>query len=303
MIRQAMHRMAQHAAAGPALLRAPLTPLLERFSGGDRVDLALQTASGLTNEGFSISLERSAPMLEPSQDIAALLIDLEAVIAGVAALGLGPVTEVCVYAHALGLMSPGDSALVEEQLILIIKSAQQHDIAVMLGAGAPDLVETNLDLARNIMDMGLPLGITLQAALRRTERDCRDFQDGAIRLVKGAYHVSGGAVFTSAAEVDKSFVRCAKVLIRREGSISFATHDERIIRVLQRLLDEEQRSNVEFAFFLGRHPVLQQRMLSQGWPVRVYVPFGPEWFTRLVDAYAERPASLASALRSIVSGG
>jgi proline dehydrogenase len=303
MIRQAIHRIAQQAASGPAIFRAPITPFLERFTAGEQIDVALQIAEDLTNEGFSVSLERAAPMLDSSLDIPALLTDLDAALAGIAALGLGPVTEISVFAHALGLSGDLDISIVEERLIPIIELAQGHEVTVMLGAGAPDKISANLELARRIRTAGYPLGITLQASLRRTQRDCQDFGDGPVRLVKGAYHVSGGAVFTSAAEVDKSFVRCAKTLIQGDAPISFATHDDRIIQILQQLLKDYHRDNAEFAFYLGRHTGMSEQLLRQGWPVRVYIPFGPEWFTRLVDAFAERPATLASALRSVVTGG
>lgn len=303
MIREAIHRIAQQAASGPAILRAPITPFLERFTAGDQIDVALQIAHDLTNEGFTVSLERAAPMLDASRDIPALLADLDASLAGIGAMGLGPVTELSVFAHALGLEDGQDVDIVEDRLVTIIERAHEHQVAVMLGAGAPEMVSANLDLARRIRENGYQLGITLQAALRRTQRDCRDFGDGPIRLVKGAYHVSGGAVFTSAAEVDKSFVRCAKTMIQGDAPISFATHDDRIIRILQQLLEDHHSGDAEFAFYLGRHTGMSEQLLRQGWPVRVYIPFGPEWFTRLVDAFAERPATLASALRSVVTGG
>jgi len=302
MIRSAIHRIAQQAAGGPSILRSPLTPFLERFSGGERIDVMLSTVRELTDSGLLISLERAAPMTAPATDLEAVLDDLTQAIMGVAQMGLGPVTEVAIFSHTLGLESDNDVDLVIARLIPIINLAHSSGVSVMLGAGARELTTANIRIARELRDAGHPIGITLQAALRRTERDCAAMADGPIRLVKGGYHVSGGEVFTSAAEVDKSFIRCAKVAMRSSEPISFATHDDRVITIVEGLLEREGRQQVEFAFYLARHESLQQRLLHQGWPVRVYVPFGPEWFTRLVDGFAERPATLASAVRAIVTG-
>lgn len=299
MIRRALHRLAEQAATGPSLLRAPVTPLLERFAAGDQLDQAVATALELTDEGYRVSVERSTSLMHPAADPAAVIGDLHAAIDALADAGIGAACEVIVFPHAIGVEKDAEQAA--EYVRALIAAASPRGIDVMLGAGPPESVTAALELVRGIRDEGLPLGITLQAALRRTESDCAAFADGTVRLVKGAYHVSGGSVFTSAAEVDKSFVRCVKVLLATSATISLATHDERLIRVVSALVAGYPDRHVELAFFLGRHTALQERALVQGWPVRVYVPFGPEWFTRLVDAFAERPATVVSALRSIVA--
>jgi proline dehydrogenase len=302
MIRSAIHRIAQQAAGGPAILRSPLSPLLERFSGGERIDVMLSTVRELTDSGLLISLERATPMTAPASDQEAVLDDLMAAISGIAAMGLGPVSEIDIFGHTFGLTSVQDVDPVISRLAPLIDYAQSHGVSVMFGAGSRESTDAHMRIVRELRDAGHVVGITLQASLRRTERDCAAMADGPIRLVKGGYHVHGGEVFTSAAEVDKSFIRCAKVLLQSPEAISFATHDDRLITIVESLLERHDRQQVEFAFYLARHESLQQRLLHEGWPVRVYVPFGPEWFTRLVDGFAERPSSLASAVRAIVTG-
>ena len=299
MIRRTLHRLAEQAATGPSLLRAPVTPILERFAAGDQLDQAVATARELTDDGFRVSVERSTSLMHAAADPGSVIGDLRAAIGALADAGIGPACEVIVFPHAIGVSEDAERAA--EQVRSLIADASPHGIDVMLGAGPIESVTATLDLARGIRDEGLPLSITLQASLRRTEADCAAFADGTVRLVKGAYHVSGGSVFTSAAEVDKSFVRCVKALLGTSAAISLATHDERLIRVVSALVAADPERHVELAFFLGRHTALQERALVYGWPVRVYVPFGPEWFTRLVDAFAERPATVVSALRSIVA--
>jgi proline dehydrogenase len=175
----------------------------------------------------------------------------------------------------------------------------------MIGMGDTESVVPTLEVVRTLRDAGHSVGVTLQASQRRSQRDCVDFSDGPVRLVKGAYRVHGGDVFTSPLEVDKSYVRCARVLLQAtKATASFATHDARIIEIVESLVPRYDRSlhDIEFAYFLGRHESQRDRVLRLGYPVRVYIPFGPQWFERLVDGLAEQPANLTWALRSLLPG-
>jgi proline dehydrogenase len=131
---------------------------------------------------------------------------------------------------------------------------------------------------------------------------------GRVRLVKegtAAAPTESGR-FDHSVEVDKSFVRCAKVLLARGDAVepSFATHDPRIVEIVQALAGRYQREprSYEFAMYLGRAEHLQQRLVEAGEHVRVFVPFGPEWFGRLVGGLAKRPSGLASAVRVLLPG-
>ena len=151
---------------------------------------------------------------------------------------------------------------------------------------------------------GLDLGVTLPAALHRTEHDCGRFGDRRIRLVKGGHRGLGGIAFQQPAEVDKAYIRCAKALLRGSGEPSFATHDVRIVEILQTLVArvDRPRQTYEFTFFMGRQEGLQERLQSSGERVRIYVPYGPDWFERLVGGLSEQSSSLGSAIRSLLPG-
>jgi proline dehydrogenase len=299
MLRSALHRIAQNRALGTALANSPLQ--LERFVGGASVADAINVAERVANEGFRLSMERATGMHGGDPD--AVLTDLVDMIRALDDADLAAIAEVAVFPHSLGLAE--DAATATRHVQELCDVAAAHGVAVMIGMGDAQFVAPTLAIVRTVRDSGHDVGVTLQAAHRRSQRDCVDFADGPIRLVKGAYRVQGGEVFTSPLEVDKSYVRCARVLLQNSTeAASFATHDARIIEIVESLAPRYDRSlhDIEFAYFLGRHESQRDRVLHLGYPVRVYIPFGPQWFERLVDGLAEQPANLTWALRSLLPG-
>jgi proline dehydrogenase len=288
MIRSALHRLAMNRPLGAAL-----TPVVERFIGGASVAEAIKVAADVSQHGYRVSLERATGMHE---GVAADVIpDLEDMAAALARADLRQRSELVIFPHSLHGVS-------ESTVDDLCRRILDQGIDVMFGMGPSEAIEPTLAHVRRLRDEGLEIGVTLQAALRRTQHDCEQFSDGLVRLVKGAYHVSGGAVFTSSIEVDKSYVRCARVLLAERSAVSFATHDPRLLDILITLVDRSAHDEdaVEFAFYLGRHERDQRRLLESGHPVRIYIPFGPQWFERLVDGLAEQPGGLISALQSLV---
>ncbi|GMA87795.1 hypothetical protein GCM10025868_30450 [Angustibacter aerolatus] len=151
------------------------------------------------------------------------------------------------------------------------------------------------------------MGAVLQAYLRRTEADCRDLATAGsrVRLCKGAYDEPASVAFTDRAEVDKSYVRCAKALMAGDGYPMLATHDPRLVDIGGALAVQHGRSQgaYEFQMLYGIRPDEQQRLADQGEKVRVYVPYGDEWYGYLVRRMAERPANTAFFLRALATRG
>lgn len=299
MLRSALHRIAQNRALGTALARSPLQ--LERFFGGASVADAASLAERVANDGFRISMERATGTQGGDPD--EVVTDTLAMIRALDDRGIATISEVAVFPHSLGMRAGVSGA--EQHVQHVCEVAAGHGIAVMIGMGDDEFLIPTLELVRRLRDSGINVGVTLQAAQRRSQRDCADFTDGPVRLVKGAYRVQGGDFFTSPIEVDKAYVRCARVMLQGSANeASFATHDARVIEIVESLIARYDRDlrEVEFAYFLGRHEGQRDRVLRQGYPVRVYIPFGPQWFERLVDGLAEQPANLTWALRSLLPG-
>jgi len=151
------------------------------------------------------------------------------------------------------------------------------------------------------------VGAVVQSYLHRTESDCRDLahEGSRVRLCKGAYNEPESVAFQDKSDVDKSYVRCLKVLMAGEGYPMVASHDPRLVEIAGSLADRAGRSSdsFEYQMLLGIRPEEQKRLAAEGSRVRVYTPYGDQWYGYLVRRMAERPANLAFFARSVLTTG
>jgi proline dehydrogenase len=177
----------------------------------------------------------------------------------------------------------------------IVDEAQRLATVVMIDMESVGYVDPTLAVFREAHARYPKVGVALQSYLRRTERDVETLPPGArIRLVKGAYLEPPEVVFTRKHEVDASYARLFTTLFSRGHAIDVATHDPRLLEGVRRRVDAagEGWSRVEFQMLYGVRRDLQRRFAGQGYPVRVYVPYGTEWYPYLTRRLAERPANV-----------
>jgi len=150
------------------------------------------------------------------------------------------------------------------------------------------------------------VGAVIQSYMRRSEADVADLlHDGIrIRLCKGAYKEPPEIAYQAKAEVDANYLRLMKTLLKSGGYHGLATHDENIIREVQAFVIREKipRDAFEFQMLYGIRRNLQQALTREGWRLRVYVPFGTEWYPYLMRRLAERPANLGFVLKNMLRG-
>jgi proline dehydrogenase len=300
VIRDALSTLARNQSLGSLISRAPLArSVVNRVVGGDSVDEALAVAMALADRGLFVSLERAAPTHEGEAAAERLLEEYLALVSAIQEAGLGGVSEVAVFAASLDPVGL-DRPRLEE----LCRAASCSGITMMLAMGPPDTVDRTLDATAGLTAQGLLAGVTVQANLYRSEGDCGRLSDTRVRLVKGGHRASSSIVHVQPAEIDKAYVRCAKTLLKGAGQPSFATHDPRLIEVIETLAAryERPRHSFEFCFYMGRQEAEQDRLSAAGDRVRVYVPYGPDWFGRLVGGLAEQPTSIAGAVRSLLPG-
>jgi proline dehydrogenase len=298
VIREAISSLARNQPLGDLLARAPLArTVVTRVVGGETVEDAMAVASELADRGLWVSLERAWANDDGRAD--ELLQEYLDLVDRLSACGLGGVSEVAVFPSAL---DAADEDPV--RLTTLCRSASRSGVAVMAGMGPLGSVDATLAIVDTLHRDGLLVGVTLQANLKRTEADCSTLADRRVRLVKGGHRADATVAHVLPSEIDKAFVRCAKTLLRGSGQPSFATHDPRLIRVVEGLAARygRPRQTFEFAFYLGRQEAEQDRLAGEGDRVRVYVPYGPDWFGRIMGGLAEQPTSIASAVRSLLPG-
>jgi proline dehydrogenase len=149
------------------------------------------------------------------------------------------------------------------------------------------------------------LGCVIQSYLQRSAADCRALAAAGsrVRLCKGAYQAPDGAGLASRADVDLSYARCLRILLDGPGYPMLATHDPRLIKIATARAELAGRnaSSFEYQMLYGIRPGEQQRLAASGAQLRVYVPYGTDWYGYLVRRLAERPANLTFFLRALRS--
>ena len=147
--------------------------------------------------------------------------------------------------------------------------------------------------------------MVIQSSLRRSVADCAALaQPGSrVRLCKGAYDAPGEVAYTARHDVDRSYARALRVLMDGPGYPMIATHDPRLLRIAaaQAELGARSPDSYEFQMLHGVRPAEQRRLAATGTRLRVYLPYGQDWYRYLVRRLAERPANVAFFARSLVS--
>ncbi|MFC7757094.1 proline dehydrogenase family protein [Catellatospora bangladeshensis] len=211
--------------------------------------------------------------------------------------------EVSLKLSALG--QAFDEQLAEKNAREICEAAAAIGTTVTLDMEDHTTTDSTLDILARLRRDHPGTGAVLQAYLRRTESDCRELATAGsrVRLCKGAYKEPEHVAYQAPLEVDKSYVRCMNILMAGEGYPMLATHDPRLIAIAQDRAKWFDRSPAEFEFQMlyGIRPDEQARLARAGHTVRVYVPYGTEWYGYLMRRLAERPANLTFFARALVS--
>jgi proline dehydrogenase len=188
----------------------------------------------------------------------------------------------------------------------IVEAADDAGVLVMVDMESHEYVDRTLEVVRKVHSEHPRVGVALQSYLRRSDSDVFDLPPGMrIRLVKGSYLEPADVVFADKRDVDASFARLFVTLLARRHSVDVATHDPHLLEGVRRRVDDAEKgwSRVEFQMLYGVRRDLQRRLAEQGYPVRVYVPYGTEWYPYLTRRLAERPANVRFFLSNVLRIG
>ncbi len=214
--------------------------------------------------------------------------------------------EVSVKLSAIGQALPETGHKIAlENARTICRAARNAGTTVTLDMEDHTTTDSTLTILHDLRKDFPETGAVLQAYLHRTEADCRALahEGSRVRLCKGAYNEPDDVAFQDRVEVDKSYVRCLKVLLGGQGYPMIATHDPRMVEIASSLASRYGRAQgtYEFQMLYGIRPEEQKRLASSGETVRVYLPYGEEWYGYLMRRLAERPQNLSFFLKSLIS--
>lgn len=290
--------------------RLPVTRnVVRRFVPGETVDDAMAAVADIQTSGRLLSIDYLG---EDVTDIAGAQQTVGAYFRLLDELADRPVApertirplEVSLKLSALGQALPKDGdKIAYENAYAICERAANAGAWVTLDAEDHTTVESRLAIVHELRREFGWLGTVLQAYLKRTETDCRDFADSGarIRLCKGAYDEPSSVAYRLPREVSDSYLSCLRILMAGTSYPMVASHDPAIISAASGLAREFERQTDEFEYQMlyGIRDAEQRRLAAEGNHVRVYVPFGTQWYGYFVRRLAERPANLTFFLRAL----
>ena len=271
-----------------------------RFVAGDTLDEGLAVARTLVAAGKTVTLDYLGESVTSEEEArAAAKAYLEA---------LGRIAEerlsagVSVKPTQMGLgLSP---RLCAELLGEIVTAAEANGEHVTLDMEGSDVTEATVALVEQLRrDGSVQVGCAVQTYLHRTLDDIARLSaaGASLRLCKGAYAEPASVAYQSRVQVDGNYARCADDLLRHGVYPRFATHDDRLIDYIRHAARREGRGPDEFEFQMlyGIRPALQDDLVAQGYRLRVYVPYGDQWYPYFMRRLAERPANVVFFLRAL----
>jgi proline dehydrogenase len=306
MLRSVILAAARSARVERLVETAPVSRgVVNRFVAGTLSADALRATRELVDDGLAVSLDHlGEDTLTPDQaghtrdaylELLAALSDAE----------LTPAAEVSLKLSALGQRF--DEKLAYDYAHAICAAATEAGTTVTLDMEDHTTTDSTLEILAKLRGDFPTTGVALQAYLRRTEGDCRELAGvgSRVRLCKGAYKEPESVAYQSALDVDKSYVRCLNILMSGEGYPMLATHDPRLISIGEDRAKwfDRMADTFEFQLLYGVRPTEQRRLADAGYTVRVYAPYGTQWYGYLMRRLAERPANMMFFARALASRG
>lgn len=273
-----------------------------RFVAGESLDEAMAVARELNQRRISVSLDHLGENTNDAQEAATTADGYIGIIERIQREGAD--ANISVKLTALGLDI--SESLCRDHLIRVLSAAQRYGMFVRVDMEGSAYTQRTIDLVTSLHPTYDNVGTVIQSALYRSPDDVeRLIESGVrVRLVKGAYLEPPTVAHARKAEVDEAYMRMTRTLLVRGVYPAIATHDERIINAATQYAAERgiPRARFEFQMLYGIRRDLQERLAVTGYNVRVYVPYGSQWYPYLTRRMAERPANLIFVMSNAVRG-
>ncbi|OIQ77356.1 proline dehydrogenase 1 [mine drainage metagenome] len=309
MLREPILAASRSAKVKELITKTPITgAVVKRFVAGESVQNAVDTVAGLRSQGLLATIDHLG---EDVTSIESARINRDAYLSLLAefkAHEFGGSAEVSVKLSAIGqaLAGKGEDVSFDFAREICIAAAAAGT-TVTIDMEDHTTTDMTLRAVRELRKEFPWVGAVLQSYLVRTENDCQDlaYEGSRVRLCKGAYKEPPSVAFQDKKEVDRSYVRCMSILMAGAGYPMLATHDPRIIEIAGALARRNNRAqgSYEHQMLLGIRPDEQIRLAAEGEKMRVYVPFGTDWYGYLMRRMAEKPANLVFFLRALATRG
>ncbi len=263
-----------------------------RFVPGEDIAPAIEAAEDCNRAGMSVSLDHLGENVRTREDAERARASYTEALDRIAAANLD--ANISLKLTHLGL-DLGDEFCME-QLRVVTRRAAEFGNFVRVDMEGSAYTDRSLQIVKQARAETDAVGTVIQACLFRSEQDIRDLLPIGcrIRLVKGAYKEPAQIAFPRKKDVDANYIKLMKILLPSGIYHALATHDPNMIEATIRFAAEHEitKDKFEFQMLYGIRTDLQRRLVRQGYRMRVYIPFGQDWFPYFMRRLAERPANL-----------
>jgi proline dehydrogenase len=307
VLRQALLRAARSPRLAQLVTSMPVSAaIVTRFVAGETAEQAVEVARRLLSDGLQVSLDHLGEDTRDREQAERTTHTYLELVDGLSRAGLTRGAEVSVKLSAIGqALEPDGEKIALDNARTIALATQTAGTTVTLDMEDHTTIDSTLSVLQELRRDFPETGAVLQSYLHRTESDCRDLahQGSRVRLCKGAYNEPASVAYQKSLDVDRAYVRCLKILMAGQGYPMVATHDPRLIEIAGALAmrHDRARGSYEFQMLYGIRPEEQLRLAALGDTVRVYVPYGDQWYLYLMRRLAERPANVGFFLRSLLT--
>lgn len=307
VLRQVLLSAARSGRLKKAVSTMPVSSsVVTRFIAGQSADEAVEAARKLREDGLEVTIDHLGEDTREHRQAEKAAHAYHVLLDRLSRLDLARGADLSVKLSAMGLRLGADGEKIAlDHVREIAEAARNVGATVTLDMEDYSSVESTLSVLRELRRDFPDAGVALQAYLRRTEDDCRElaYEGSRVRLCKGAYEQPDSVAYTRASDIDRCFVRCLKILMASKAYPMVATHDPRLIEIAGALAMRHHRArgSYEYQMLYGVRPKEQRRLAKLGETVRVYVPYGLEWYGYMMRRLAERPANLAFFTRSLIT--
>jgi proline dehydrogenase len=271
-----------------------------RFVAGETIDKALEVIKELNRKGLAVTIDYLGEFVDNEKEANEMANNS---IEAIRAIGREKLnSQLSLKMTSMGLDISDE--LVMRNMRRILDAAKEHGVFVTIDMEDYSRCQKTLDIFKRLKKEYDNVGTVLQAYLYRTESDIEDLKDyhPNLRLVKGAYKESPEVAFPDKKDVDENFKKIIKMHLLNGNYTAVATHDDAIIEYTKQLVKEYNIPNDQFEFQMlyGIRPERQEQLAKEGYTMRVYVPYGTDWYGYFMRRLAERPANVAFVLKGIL---
>lgn len=278
-------------------------PLVSRFVAGETLPEAMKAVKAINAGGMSVSLDNLGESVNTPDAANAAAAEYIGILHAIERAGANANASVKLTQMGLDV----DDELCRRNITRILAQAEQFGNFVRLDMEGSGYTEITLKLHRELWERFKNVGVVIQSYLYRSEEDVRGLNKmGArVRLCKGAYKEPASVAYPEKADVDANFVKLMQLLLSEGTYPGIATHDERMIEATREYAAKHNigTDRYEFQMLFGIRRDLQEQLVKDGYRVRVYAPYGKEWYPYLMRRMAERPANMMFVLGGLLKEG